>query len=90
VYVLQRKPLVEEREKTLIDIQAQIQRVNEALKDYSDWTGTGDSVKLMYFEKILKRELTRLRHFLDPKQPYLGMARQLLRKYLLANFNIRI
>jgi uncharacterized protein (TIGR02646 family) len=90
VYVLQRMPLVQAREKVAIDIQAQIQRVKEATLNYNDYLLAGESSKKIYFEKILRRELMRLRRFLSPDEPYIGMARQLIGEFLKVNFNIII
>lgn len=90
VYVLQRVPLVQAREKVLVDIQAQIQRVKEAVINYNDHLSDMDSTKKFYFEKILKRELERLKAFLNPKEQYVGMARQIISVFLDSNFNIKI
>jgi uncharacterized protein (TIGR02646 family) len=90
VYVLQRIPLVFAREKRLIEIHAQIQRVKEAVVNYNTFCDEGDSVKSIYFEKILKRELEKIKSFLNPKEEYLGMARQIIRKFMLDNFNITV
>jgi uncharacterized protein (TIGR02646 family) len=88
VYVLQRVPLVQAREKVLIDIQAQIQRVKEATYNYNDALGSVDSFKKFFFEKILKRELERLRKFLNPPEQYVGMAKQIIGEFLKINFGI--
>jgi len=90
VYVLQRVPLVQAREKVLVDIQAQIQRVKEAVINYNDHFFDPDSTKKFYFEKILKRELVRLNAFLNEKEQYVGMSRQVIGEFLLTNFNIKI
>jgi uncharacterized protein (TIGR02646 family) len=90
VYVLQRVPLVQSREKVLIEIQAQIQRVNEATMNYNEHLDEADTTKRFYFEKILKRELERLKKFLYPEEQYVGMARQVIGEYLKMNFRIII
>lgn len=89
VYVLHRVPLVQAREKILIDMQAQIQRVKEAFDNYNTYLSHSDTEKF-YFEKILKRELDRLKKFINPEEPYVGMARQVVGKFLLDNFGITI
>jgi uncharacterized protein (TIGR02646 family) len=90
VYVLQRVHLVQSREKILIEIQAQIQRVKEATQNYNDSLGSGDTTKMFYFERVLKRELERLKKFLNPEEQYLGMARQVVGEFLKVNFGIAI
>lgn len=90
VYVLQRMHLVQSREKKLIEMQAQIQRVKEATKNYNDIIGSSDTTKKFYFERILKRELERLKKFLNPEEEYVGMARQIVGEFLKANFGIII
>lgn len=90
VYVLQRVPLVQSREKVLIEMQAQIQRVKEATQNYSNIVGDPDTIKKFYFERILKRELERLKRFLDPTEVYVGMARQVVGEFLKVNFGITL
>lgn len=90
VYVLQRMPLVQSREKIQIDMLAQIQRVKEAFKNFNDFVLSSDSVTKFYFESILKRELERLKKFLNPDEEYVGMARQIVGEFLKVNFGITI
>jgi uncharacterized protein (TIGR02646 family) len=90
VYVLQRMQLVLSREKVLIDIQAQIQRVKEAISNFNDHLDSLDTTKKFYFEKILKRELERLKKFMDKDEQYIGMARQIIGDFLKINFGINI
>lgn len=90
VYVLQRVPLVQAREKTLIEIEAQIQRVKEATQNFNHFFDNSDTALKFYFEKILKRELARLKRFLDPEEQYVGMARQKIGEFLNENFNISL
>ncbi|GGE89060.1 TIGR02646 family protein [Chishuiella changwenlii] len=90
VYVLQRMYLVQSREKKLIEIQAQIQRVKEATENYNDTIGSPDTTKKFYFERILKREMERLKKFLNPEEEYVGMARQVVGEFLRLNFGITI
>jgi uncharacterized protein (TIGR02646 family) len=88
VYVLQRVPLVQARERVLIDIQAQIQRVKEATHNFSQFLNDPNTALRFYFEKILKRELERLKRFLNPEEQYVGMARQVIGEFLKVNFGI--
>lgn len=90
VYVLQRMYLVQSREKKLIEMQAQIQRVKEAIENYNDIIGSPDTTKKFYFERILKRELEGLKDFLNPNREYVGMARQIVGEFLNVNFGISI
>jgi uncharacterized protein (TIGR02646 family) len=90
VYVLQRMPLVLSREKLLIDIQAQIQRVKEAVTNFSSYVDSQETTKKFYFEKILKRELQRLNKFMDKDEQYIGMAKQIIGDFLSLNFGIII
>jgi uncharacterized protein (TIGR02646 family) len=90
VYVLQRVYLVQSREKMLIEMQAQIQRVKEATQNYNDVIGEADTTKKFYFERLLKRELECLKKFLNPAEQYVGMARQVIGEFLKVNFGISI
>lgn len=90
VYVLQRIPLVQSREKIQIDILAQIQRVKEAFKNYNDVVLSYNSITKFYFESILKRELERLKKFVNSDEEYAGMARQIIGEFLKVNFQITI
>lgn len=90
VYVLQRMYLVQSREKKLIDIQAQIQRVKEATQNYNDILASPNTVKKLYFERIMERELERLKKFLNPEEEYVGMAKQIVGEFLKVNFGIKI
>jgi len=90
VYVLQRVPLVQARAKLLIEIQAQVQRVKEAVKNYNDSLNELNTSKNFYFEKILKRELESLKSFLHPNEQYLGLARQIIGEFLKINFAIDV
>lgn len=90
VYVLQRVPLVQARERKAIQILAQIQRVKEAIKNVSDFADNSSSIKKIYFDKILKKELKKLKQFLSPNEEYLGLAKQIINKFLEANFQISL
>lgn len=86
VYVLQRIPLIQARYRKTIEILAQIQRVKEAVKNVSDNTDDSTSLKRIYFDKILKKEIKKLKQFLEPGEEYLGLARQIINKFLEENF----
>ena len=87
VYVLQRVPLVLAREKVLIEILAQIQRVKEAVKNVNDHLESGMDQQF-YYDKILRRELTYLKKYMLPTEEYSAMAKQVIHKFLVANFGI--
>lgn len=89
VYVLQRVPLVLAREKVLIEILAQIQRVKEAVKNVNDHLEDDMEVQFFY-NRILRRELKCLKKFTDPSEEFSGMAKQVIGEFLLTNFSIRI
>jgi len=90
VYVLQRVPLVQARERKAIQILAQIQRVKEAIKNVSDFSDNSSNIKKIYFDKILKKELQKLKQFLLPNEEYLGLAKQIISEFLEANFEIML
>jgi len=83
VYVLQRMPLVQAREKVHIEISAQIQRVQEAILnlDKSMNTPALKSMRVVY-DKILKREMIRLKKFTNEDEEYAGMARQIINDFI--------
>jgi len=83
VYVLQRMPLVQAREKVHIEISAQMQRVLEAVKnlDASMTTPALNSMRVV-FDKILKREIVRLKKFTNDDEEYAGMARQIIKEFI--------
>lgn len=82
VYVLQRVELVKSREKHLINIQAQIQRVNDVLEDLNDELESDNEARLQKLEKRLEREVKCLHDFLGKEEPYLGLARQEIGKFM--------
>lgn len=90
VYVLQRVPLVQAREKKAIEILAQIQRVKEAVKNVNDYLDDSSGYKKIYFDKILKKELKKLKQFLSPNEEYLGLAKQIINEFLEINFEISV
>jgi hypothetical protein len=87
VYVLQRVPLVLARERILIEILAQVQRVKEAVINVNDNLASANTVKF-YYDKILKRELRRLKKFTEPTEEYSAMAKQIVNEFLNDNFGI--
>ncbi|MCV9385998.1 hypothetical protein [Reichenbachiella ulvae] len=89
VYVLQRVPLVQAREKVLIEILAQIQRVKEGVKNVND-SLTKETAMQIYFNDILKRELTILKKYMKPTEPYSAMAKQVIGEFMKSNFSVNV
>lgn len=83
VYVLQRMPLVQAREKVYIEITAQMQRVLEAVANLNDSISKPAlKDKRVVFDKILKREMVRLKKFTNDEEEYAGMARQIVNEFI--------
>ncbi|MBO6515436.1 MAG: hypothetical protein JJ975_02700 [Bacteroidia bacterium] len=82
VLALQRMPLVQEREKLLIEIWAQIQRVEEGMKHYDEALQATNTDKQLYFDIILKRELKRLKAYCKPTEEFSAMAQQVVNEFL--------
>jgi len=78
VYALQRKELVEEREALAIKIKAQIKSVEYSIK-MQDHFGVGNNVDV---DEALKKEMETLKTFLNPREPFLSMARQLIDPFI--------
>jgi uncharacterized protein (TIGR02646 family) len=83
-YQLQRRELVQEREKLLILLFAQIDYTKKIIENYNRLSGFTASVKAP-FETRMKEEITKLLEFNRPDRPYLGLVRQVLRKFFLDN-----
>ncbi|CAL2088874.1 HNH endonuclease [Tenacibaculum sp. 190524A05c] len=79
-YALHRLPLTFAREEKVIQIKAQIRRVEIAIKNYSDSLYTTDEKKI-WFEGIMREEMKILKRFMDSNQEYAGLARYIIGKY---------
>ncbi|HEY4108664.1 HNH endonuclease [Puia sp.] len=84
VYALQRLGLVLAREAKVIEIKAQIRRVEEAIADFDAHFNDGEVERIQY-EGLLREEMERLHRFQDPNQEYAGMARYIIRQYFAAS-----
>jgi uncharacterized protein (TIGR02646 family) len=84
VYQLQRRELVQEREKLLILLFAQIDYTKKVIETYNRMSNFTPSVKVQ-FEQRMKEEIKKLIEFNRPDRPYLGIVRQVLRKFFLEN-----
>lgn len=89
VFVLQRLPLVQAREKLLIEIKSQLKRVTEATTNFNEAFSNNDSIKIKRYDLVLKRELRKLRNYLEPTEEFSAMAKQIILPYLSNNFGIK-
>ena len=80
VYALQRLGLVQAREAKIIQIKAQIKRVENALDDFNKHFESSEEERSWY-EGILRREMQLLQQFKSPDQEYAGLARYVIDKY---------
>lgn len=78
VYALQRKTLVEERKKVLLDLILQISRVKRALQRL-DYSISMDN------QQEFNIEFSILKQFTVKERPYAGMCRFFVREFLLKN-----
>ena len=80
VYALQRLALVQAREAKVIQVKAQIRRVEEAIADFDAHFDDGE-VERIYYEGLLRAEMELLHRFQDAGQEYAGLARYIIREY---------
>ncbi len=78
VYALQRKNLVEERAALAIKIKAQIKSVDTAIR-IQDAIGIGINGDV---DQSLQDEIEKLKAYLNPKEPFLALARQLIQPFI--------
>lgn len=88
VFALQRVDLVQARERKAIEIKAQMQRIKEALKNVNSHLDNNNRAIRHYYDRILKKELVKLNGFLSLDAEYVGLARQMINKFLKTNFGI--
>lgn len=88
VYVLQRVPLVQARERKSIEIKAQMQRIREALKNVSLHLDADSRAIKLFYDRILEKELTKINDFLNLNAEYLGLARQMINEFMKENFGV--
>lgn len=79
VYALHRLNLSQARHEKIIQIKAQIRRVEQAIKNYNDHSDTEE--KRTWFEGIMRDEMCILKRFKNPDQEYAGLARYIIDKY---------
>ena len=79
-FALQRLGLVLAREARLVQIKAQIRRVEEAIEDFDAHIDDPEELRTWY-ESVLREEMETLARFQDDDQEYAGMARWVIGKY---------
>ncbi len=84
IFVLQRVPLVLARERVLIEVLSQVQRVKEAIININSNLTSGTNIQF-YYDKILRREFKRLKKFTLPTEEYSAMAKQIVNQFLKEN-----
>lgn len=81
VFALQRVPLVHKRKKRVVEISAQMKNVETALKTYNNFYDADDE-DTYYLKENLKTQLKHLKDFLNEKQEFLGLARQMIGAFM--------
>jgi uncharacterized protein (TIGR02646 family) len=79
-FALHRLPLTIAREEKIIQIKAQIRRVEIAIKNYNDYFDSSDGERV-WFEGIMREEMKILRKFKESDQEYAGLSRYIIDKY---------
>jgi len=87
VYALQRMDLVDERKKLRIAIEVQQQRVLEDALTLLEMIDTANQATVERLEARLKREMQVLKDFMDSKKPYSAMAKQMIYKFLIEQYD---
>jgi uncharacterized protein (TIGR02646 family) len=90
IYKLQRWELVLEREKLLILLFAQLDYAKKEIENYNKRINfTSTTVKEHFEQRVIeermKEEIKKLLEFNNPTRPYLGIVRQVLRKFFQEN-----
>ncbi len=80
VYALNRLNLCISRKEKILQIKAQIKRVETAIKNYSKYMDESDE-ESVWFEGIMREEMQILKRFKDSDQEYAGLARYIIDKY---------
>jgi uncharacterized protein (TIGR02646 family) len=83
-YQLQRHELVQEREKALLLLLVQIDYTKKTMEDYNRMYTYPKSIS-DHFETRMKEAIKKLLLHLHPSRQYLGMSRQLIRKFFIEN-----
>jgi len=80
VYALKRIGLIQSREEKVIQIKAQIRRVEEAMVNFSNHINESNEV-VTWFEGILMKELNILHNYKERNMEYAGLSRFIIEKY---------
>ncbi len=81
VYALHRLGLSQARREKVIQIKAQIKRVEQAIKNLNNHIDDVTEENRIWFEGILREEMKILKKFKDSDQEYAGLARYIIDKY---------
>lgn len=79
-YALHRLALTMVRKEKLIEIRAQIRRVEEAIANYNRYSDSSYEERIR-FDTILEREMRILKQYKSPSAEYAGMARFIIDTY---------
>jgi len=79
-YALHRLPLTIAREEKILQIKAQIRRVEVAIINFDKYMDKSNEEKV-WFEGIMREEMKILRKFKDDDQEYAGLARYIIDAY---------
>lgn len=80
VYALHRLNLALSRKEKIIQIKAQIRRVEIAIINYNKYANNSDEER-QWFQGIMREEMEILKKFKDSDQEYAGLARKIIDKY---------
>ena len=80
VYALHRFTLSTARKEKIIQIKAQIKRVENAIMNFNNYMNNSYEEKV-WFEGIMREEMELLKKYKEPNQEYAGLARYIIDKY---------
>lgn len=81
VYALERLGLVQARAAKIVEIKAQIRRVEEAIENLNRLDDNSINSERVWFEGILRREMKILKEFKKPEKEYSGLAKFIIDNY---------
>ncbi|MEO1514325.1 MAG: hypothetical protein AAFV95_04910 [Bacteroidota bacterium] len=82
VFALQRLYLVQEREKKLIEILAQINRIRQAVEELNKIIDDNFPVVTTFYQERIEKEVRKLLGYTRKEEAYAGMARQYAYEFL--------
>lgn len=80
VYALHRLTLSTARKEKIIQIKAQIKRVENAIMNFNNYMNISYEERV-WFEGIMREEMELLKKYKEPNQEYAGLARYIIHKY---------